>query len=57
MAKIVYDDGTGVVEYEASTIEYDQTRRAWAIRQGGDRPTTVYVPETKVYRVEKRGGA
>ncbi|MDS0293861.1 hypothetical protein [Halogeometricum luteum] len=57
MAKIVYDDGSGVVEYEAPAIEYDKTRRAWAIRQEGEAPVTVYIPETRVFRVEKRGGA
>ncbi|ADQ65979.1 hypothetical protein GL213_01870 [Halogeometricum borinquense] len=56
MAKIVYDDGTGVVEYEAPTIEYDKTRRAWVIRQGGDKPVSIYIPETQVFRVEKQGG-
>ncbi|SFR75942.1 hypothetical protein SAMN04487947_4216 [Halogeometricum rufum] len=57
MAKIVYDDGTGTVEYEAQTIEYDKTRRAWVIRQEGEKPVSVYIPEGRVYRVEKRGGA
>jgi hypothetical protein len=57
MAKIVYDDGTGTVEYEAQTIEYDKTRCAWVIRQEGEKPVSVYIPEGRVYRVEKRGGA
>ncbi|ELZ33940.1 hypothetical protein C474_03235 [Halogeometricum pallidum JCM 14848] len=56
MAKIVYDDGSDVVEYEAETVEYDKSRRAWAIRQEGKPPVTIYVPETRVFRVEKRGG-
>ncbi|MDS0300034.1 hypothetical protein NDI76_14905 [Halogeometricum sp. S1BR25-6] len=57
MAKIVYDDGSGVVEYEAETVEYDKTRRAWVIRQQGETPVSIYIPETRVFRVEKRGGA